>query len=89
MAPVIYTSPSSVAARVSSARCWGEAWRLPSAIEELGVTLKSVAIAAAARGVRKLAANGKAKLSDFPLLIHIDELINKGAKLAIPWESFE
>ncbi len=60
------------------------------AMEELeGITLESVAITTiAARGLRKLVANGEAKLSDFPLLIHIDELINKGVKVDIPWESF-
>ena len=61
------------------------------AMEELaGITLESVAITtAAARVLRRRAANGKTKLSDFPLLIHIDEIINNGAKVAIPWESFE
>jgi glycerol-3-phosphate dehydrogenase (NAD(P)+) len=37
-----------------------------------------------ARVLRKLAANGKAKLRDYPLLIHIDEIINQGVKVAIP-----
>jgi glycerol-3-phosphate dehydrogenase (NAD(P)+) len=61
------------------------------AMEELaGTTLESVAIATTvARVLRRRAANGKAKLSDFPLLLHIDEIINQGAKVAIPWESFE
>ncbi len=61
------------------------------AMEELaGITLESVAITSTvARVLRRWAANGKAKLSDFPLLVHIDELINHGARVAIPWESFE
>ena len=61
------------------------------AMEELaGITLESVAITtAAARVLRRRAARGEAVLSDFPLLIHIDEIINNGAKVAIPWESFE
>ena len=60
------------------------------AMEELaGITLESVAITSTvARVLRRLAANGKAKLSNFPLLIHIDEIINHGATVAIPWESF-
>jgi glycerol-3-phosphate dehydrogenase (NAD(P)+) len=60
------------------------------AMEELaGVTLESVAITtAAARVLRQWAANGRAHLGDFPLLIHIDELINHGAKVAIPWDRF-
>ena len=61
------------------------------AMEEMaGMTLESVAITtAAARVLRRRAANGKANLGEFPLLIHIDAIINNGAKVAIPWESFE
>jgi glycerol-3-phosphate dehydrogenase (NAD(P)+) len=61
------------------------------AMEELaGITLESVAITTTvARVLRKQAASGKAKLSDFPLLIHIDEIINQGATVAVPWKSFE
>lgn len=60
------------------------------AMEELaGTTLESVAITTTvARVLRRRAANGRARLSDFPLLIHIDGLINHGAKVAIPWDSF-
>ena len=60
------------------------------AMEELaGITLESVAITTTvARVLRRRAANGKARLSDFPLLIHVDEIINNGARVAIPWESF-
>ncbi len=61
------------------------------AMDELaGITLESVAIATTtARVLRRRAANGKAKLSDYPLLVHIDEIINNGARVNIPWESFE
>jgi glycerol-3-phosphate dehydrogenase (NAD(P)+) len=61
------------------------------AMEELaGITLESVAITnTVARVLRRRAANGKAKLSDFPLLVHIDEILNSGATVAIPWERFE
>ena len=60
------------------------------AMQELaGTTLESVAIATtAARVLRRRAANGKADLSDFPFLFHIDALINQNAKVTIPWESF-
>jgi glycerol-3-phosphate dehydrogenase (NAD(P)+) len=60
------------------------------AMEELaGITLESVAITTTvARVLRRRAANGKAALSDFPLLCHIDDLINHDARVAIPWESF-
>ncbi len=58
--------------------------------ELAGITLESVAITnTVARALRRRAANGKANLSDFPLMIHIDEIINQGATVAIPWESFE
>jgi glycerol-3-phosphate dehydrogenase (NAD(P)+) len=59
-------------------------------MEELaGITLESVAITTTvARVLRRRAANGKATLSDFPLLCHIDDLINHDARVAIPWESF-
>jgi len=59
--------------------------------EELaGVTLESVAITTvAARVLRKWVAKGRTQLGHFPLLIHIDDIINNGACVAIPWESFE
>jgi glycerol-3-phosphate dehydrogenase (NAD(P)+) len=61
------------------------------AMEELaGITLESVAITTTvARVLRRRTANGKAALSDFPLLIHVDEIINNGARVAVPWERFE
>ena len=54
-----------------------------------GVTLESVAIAKAmSDSLRKLAAQGKADLEDFPLLLTLDAVIHHGAKLEIPWEKF-
>ena len=54
-----------------------------------GVTLESVAIAKAmSDSLRKLAAQGKADLADFPLLLTLDAVIHHGAKLEIPWEKF-
>lgn len=54
-----------------------------------GITLESVEIATrSARAVRKLAAAGKLNLADFPLLLHVDDVINHGAKVAIPWNLF-
>lgn len=60
------------------------------AMEELsGVTLESIAIATrTARAVRKLAARGIVELEEFPLLMHVDDIINHGAKVDIPWEAF-
>ena len=55
-----------------------------------GVTLESIVIASrTAEAVRALAQKGKVNLSDFPLLMHIDELINRGEKVNIPWNAFE
>ena len=54
-----------------------------------GVTLESVAIAKAmSDSLRKLAAQGKADLADYPLLLTLDAVIHHGAKLEIPWEKF-
>ena len=54
-----------------------------------GVTLESVAIATrVSEALRQLEAAGKAKTEDFPLLMHIDEIINKGAEVNIPWKTF-
>ncbi len=61
------------------------------AMEELhGLTLESVVIATrTANAVKKLIAKGAASANDFPLLLHIDALINDGAKVNIPWAAFE
>ena len=60
------------------------------AMDELrGVTLESIVIATrTARAVRKLAARGLASLDDYPLLMHVDEIINRGAPVDIPWDKF-
>jgi glycerol-3-phosphate dehydrogenase (NAD(P)+) len=59
-------------------------------MEELkGVTLESIVIATrTARAVRKLAERGLVSLDDYPLLMHVDEIINRGAEVNIPWEKF-
>ena len=50
-----------------------------------GITLESIVIAGrAAKAVRDL---GKEK--DFPLLIHVDDIINGGAEVNIPWDDFK
>jgi glycerol-3-phosphate dehydrogenase (NAD(P)+) len=59
-------------------------------MEELqGVTLESIVIATrTARAVRKLAERGVVSLSDYPLLMHVDAIINEGASVDIPWKEF-
>ncbi len=55
-----------------------------------GITLESIVISSrTAEAVRTLAAKEKARLSDFPLLMHIDGLINRGERVNIPWNAFE
>ena len=55
-----------------------------------GVTLESIVIATrTARAVRKLIAAGQCRAEDFPLLMHIDDIINGGKAVNIPWTSFE
>lgn len=61
------------------------------AMKELeGMTLESVAIAKrAARAVRKSAQKGNICKEDFPLLLHIDEIITQGRPVNIPWKQFK
>ena len=68
----------------------GRGLTFDQAMEELkGVTLESIVIATrTARAVRKLAERGMVSLDDYPLLMHVDEIINRGAEVNIPWEKF-
>ena len=68
----------------------GRGLTFEQAMEELkGVTLESIVIATrTARAVKKLAARGVVSLDDYPLLMHVDEIINNGAEVDIPWEKF-
>ncbi len=68
----------------------GRGMSFDDAMETLaGVTLESVVIATrTARAVKARIAAGKAKASDFPLLLHVDEIISEGAEVNIPWEAF-
>ena len=55
-----------------------------------GQTLEAVVIATrTARAVKALAKAGKVRLEDFPLLLHVDALLNEGAELNVPWKAFE
>jgi len=68
----------------------GRGLNLGQAREELaGVTLESVEIATrTARAVRNLARRGVVRLEDFPLMMHVDDILNSGAPVAVPWGSF-
>lgn len=55
-----------------------------------GVTLESIMITTrTAKAVKEQIAAGKIPAGDFPLLLHIDELINGGKLVNIPWAGFE
>jgi glycerol-3-phosphate dehydrogenase (NAD(P)+) len=61
------------------------------ALEQMaGVTLESVEITTrVARALPKLAARGLAEPADFPLLLHLDEILNQGVPVDIPWNRFQ
>jgi glycerol-3-phosphate dehydrogenase (NAD(P)+) len=68
----------------------GRGLTFQEAMDELqGVTLESIVIATrTARAVRRLAERGVVSLNDYPLLMHVDAIINEGAEVNIPWEQF-
>ena len=54
-----------------------------------GVTLESLVVAErVARAVKKSAEQGVLDLKDFPLLMHIDEILTQKKEVNIPWEAF-
>ena len=68
----------------------GRGMSLKDAKAELnGVTLESLVVAErVARAVKKSAELGILNLKDFPLLMHIDEILTQGKPVDIPWEAF-
>ena len=69
----------------------GEGMDFDSAMKELsGVTLESIVISArTAKAIRERITAGRAKAEDYPLLMHIDELISSSAHVNVPWNCFE
>ena len=54
-----------------------------------GETLESVEIITrTARALPKLAARGMARLEDFPLMMHMDAVLNHAEPINIPWDKF-
>lgn len=54
-----------------------------------GVTLEAVAIITRmASAVRSRAARGEVRKEDFPLLLHMDAILNEGAEVAPDWDAF-
>ena len=68
----------------------GRGLTIDEALEELnGVTLESIVVAdRVARAVRKCAQKGILDLNDFPLLLHVDEILREKAAVNIPWDDF-
>lgn len=69
----------------------GKGYTIDEVTEQLkGQTLEAIVIATrTARAVKALAKAGKVNLEDFPLLMHVDELLSGTAKLNIPWKKFQ
>ena len=69
----------------------GKGYTIEETLEQLqGQTLEAVVIATrTARAVKALAKAGKVSIDDFPLLMHVDGLLNEHATLNIPWKKFE
>ncbi len=68
----------------------GSGLTLQQALEKFpGVTLESIPIITrAARALRKRHELGTCNFNKFPLLRHLDEIINLGAPVHIPWNEF-
>ncbi len=69
----------------------GRGLTIDEALDELnGVTLESLVVARrVARAVRISAERGVLNTADFPLLLHIDSILNENAPPALPWDSFK
>ena len=54
-----------------------------------GETLESVEITTrVARALPRLVERGLARLEDFPLLLHLNRILNQGEVVDIPWDAF-
>lgn len=54
-----------------------------------GVTLESLVVAErVSRALRVRAEKGEVNLAEFPLLLHVDDILTRHAAVSIPWESF-
>jgi len=69
----------------------GEGLAFEDAITQLaGVTLESVVIASrVAKALREKVQLRVAQADQFPLLLHVDEIINSKVKVDVPWNDFE
>ncbi len=68
----------------------GEGLDIDAAREKLaGVTLESLVVAVRVAAAMKVKAQrGEVDLADFPLLMHVDEILTEKKPVDIPWEAF-
>ena len=68
----------------------GEGYDIDEAWAQLqGVTLESLVVARrVAAALRAKAACGEIRLGDFPLLMHVDDIVSRHRKMQLPWEEF-
>ncbi|MBQ7649333.1 MAG: hypothetical protein IJS15_00150 [Victivallales bacterium] len=68
----------------------GKGMTIDEALDALkGVTLESLVVAArVARALKVKAAKGEVNLDEYPLLMHVDEIITDRKPVNIPWEKF-
>ena len=71
-------------------RLLGQGFSFNEALSQLaGVTLESVEIITRiGRALNKLEARGIVQKDEFPLIRHLDKVINTGTKVNIPWDAF-
>lgn len=72
-------------------RLLGEGYTYDESMAQLpGITLEGVVISErTAHAVEQLAALGKLDIQDFPLLMHIKELLLDNKRIHVPWKAFE
>ena len=68
----------------------GKGYTLTEALEKLkGVTLESLVVSKrVAKAIRIKAQNGEVDLNDFPLLMHVDDIVSNGKPAELPWNKF-
>lgn len=69
----------------------GQGYTYDEAISQLGgVTLEGIVITErTAKAVEQLASLGEIDIRDFPLLMHINELLFQNKRINVPWKDFE
>ena len=68
----------------------GKGLTITEALDKLkGVTLESLVVAKrVAKAIKIKAEKGEVNIKDFPLLMHVDNIVSNGAPAEIPWGDF-